>query len=219
MSRARPKSVAPTPASGGWISTSVGSRVASWTSELLRVIRVTDWLSTSTTVASSLRGRSGVPMSTTITRSTPISRATSTGMLSTMPPSTSSRPFTSTGANTAGIDMLARIAWGRWPRRNTTFSPVAISVATARKGMANWSKSRVSLVCTSRLSSNRARFWPWITPSGRPRLPSSRKLRRCLTRKSRSSCLRRKGTSCRGGSSDRACCQSRWVAIFSSSST
>ncbi|MCY1438814.1 hypothetical protein D9M71_550270 [compost metagenome] len=170
-------------------------------------------------MVSSLRERRGVPISTTITRSTPISRATSTGMLSTMPPSTSRRPLTSTGANTAGIDMLARIAWGRWPFWNTTFSPVAMSVATARKGMASLSKSRVSLVCTSRLSSSRARFCPWITPSGRPRLPSSRKLRRCLTRKSRSSCLRRKGISCRGGLSESACCQSMWMAIFSSSST
>ncbi|MNC39350.1 hypothetical protein D3C75_880050 [compost metagenome] len=50
-------------------------------------------------------------------------------------------------------------------------------------------------------------------------LPSSRKLSFCLTRKSRSSCLRRNGTSLRGGASDSACCQSRVVASFSSSST
>ena len=146
-----------------------------------------------------------------------MSRATSTGMLSTMPPSTSSLPSISTGANTAGIDMLARIAWGRWPLRNTTFSPVAISVETARKGIASLSKSRLSLVCTSRLSSTIARFWPWITPSGRPRVPSSRKLIFCLTRKSRSSCLRRNGTSLRGGASDSACCQSISRAMRSSS--
>ncbi len=194
-------------------------RLASCSSELRRVIKVIDWLSTSTTVASCLRSRSGVPMSTTMARSTPISRATSTGMLSTMPPSTNSRPSSSTGANTAGIDMLARITWGRWPRRNTTFSPLAMSVATARNGIGSLSKSRVSAVCASLLSSNSARFWPWITPSGRPRLPSSRKLSFCLTRKSRSSCLRRNGTSLRGGASDSACCQSRVVASFSSSST
>ncbi|MCY1422541.1 hypothetical protein D9M71_382260 [compost metagenome] len=175
------------------------------------------WFITSSTVSRFLRSSSGVPMSTTMTMSTPMPRATSIGTLSVMPPSTSSRPPISTGANTAGIDMLARITWGRWPLPNTTFSPVAMSVVTARNGIASLSKSRVSLVCTSRRSSTIDRFCPWITPSGMPRVPSSRKLSFCLTRKSRSSCLRRKGMSLRGGESESVCCQSRPRAMRSSS--
>ncbi|MOA10364.1 hypothetical protein D3C78_1302500 [compost metagenome] len=182
-----------------------------------RVIRVIDWFITSSTVCRLLRSCSGLPISTAMTTSTPIRRATSMGMLSTMPPSTSSRPPTSTGANTAGIDMLARIACGRWPWSKTTLSPLEMSVATARNGIASLSKSRVSLVCTSRRSSSIDRFWPWITPSGMPSVPSSRKLSFCLTRKSRSSCLRRNGMSWRGGESDSVCCQSRPRAMLSSS--
>ena len=92
--------------------------------------------------------------------------------------------------NAPGMDRMARMACARLPSPSTTAWPVLRSVATARKGMGSLSKSRVSAVCASLLSSSSDRFWPWITPSGRPRLPSSRKLSFCLTRKSRSSCLR-----------------------------
>ena len=49
-------------------------------------------------------------MLTAITTSAPIARTTSTGRLLTSPPSPSTRPPASTGANIPGTDMLARIA-------------------------------------------------------------------------------------------------------------
>ena len=50
------------------------------------------------------------------------------------------RPSDSTGANTPGADRLARIAVVRSPRSMTTRSPVTMSVAMARNGMARSSK-------------------------------------------------------------------------------
>ena len=55
------------------------------------------------------RGNNGVPMFTAMTMSAPIRRTTSTGRLSTSPPSTSNRPPMSTGANTAGTLIDARM--------------------------------------------------------------------------------------------------------------
>ena len=51
------------------------------------------------------------------------------------PPSTSSCPRYSTGANTPGTAMLARIAVVRSPSPMTTAVPVSRLVATARKGV------------------------------------------------------------------------------------
>ena len=68
-------------------------------------------------------------------------RATSTGMLRTMPPSASTLPSCTTGENAPGIAMLARIAVARSPLSSTTISPVTMSVATARNGIGSPSKS------------------------------------------------------------------------------
>ena len=92
------------------------------------------------TVPSVSRPASGVPMLTAMMRSTPIARATSTGRLSTSPPSPRMRPSTSIGANRPGTDMLARSACARSPSRKTTASPLSMSVATARKGIGRPSK-------------------------------------------------------------------------------
>ena len=75
------------------------------------------------------------PTSTTMRMSTPMARAISTGTFSAMPPSTSSRPSRSTGENTPGADMLARMALVRSPESMITASPVSRSVATARNGV------------------------------------------------------------------------------------
>ena len=79
--------------------------------------------------------------STQIITSAPISFATSTGRLFKAPPSTSIFPFHSTGANTPGIDMLARIANGNEPDENTTSLPSTRSTATQRKGIGRLEKS------------------------------------------------------------------------------
>ncbi len=115
---------------------------------------------------SSLSLSSGAPTSTAMTRSAPIALTTSTGTLLTMPPSTSSRPSTRIGANAAGTDMLPRIASARSPRPNTTASPVAMSVATARNGIDRSSNDSVLQVCRVRRRSRVSSFWPWITPRG-----------------------------------------------------
>ena len=78
---------------------------------------------------------------TTMTTSAHISRATSTGMFRTMPPSERTMSFRGTGENAPGIAMLARIAVARSPSFNTTMSPVTMSVATARNGIGSWSNT------------------------------------------------------------------------------
>ena len=60
------------------------------------------WLVMSNAESKPSRRASGKLTSTTISRSTPMLRASSTGRLSTRPPSTSSRPFSSTGVSTPG---------------------------------------------------------------------------------------------------------------------
>ncbi len=152
------KLLKPISPSAGCSSRSASVRVASWRSVLVRVSRVVVWSMMSSTEFSSLADFSGVPISTTMTRSTPMARATSMGTFLLSTPSTSSRPSTSTGAKKPGRARLARIASGRCPWSNTTASPVAMSVATARKGMGRRSKSSISLVCTSRLSSTTPMF-------------------------------------------------------------
>ena len=68
-------------------------------------------------------------------------RATLMGRFSASPPSTNSRPFNSTGANTPGADMLARMAMARSPLSSSTALPVSKSVATARNGVGSKSNS------------------------------------------------------------------------------
>ena len=79
--------------------------------------------------------------STTMSRSAPIDLTTSAGTLFTMPPSTKRCSPLSTGVNTPGTDMLARIASANEPRSSTTSSPVTISAATARNGIGRLSNS------------------------------------------------------------------------------
>ena len=69
---------------------------------------------------------------TTMTTSAQRWRATSTGMLRTMPPSERICLPTMTGANAPGMAMLARIAVAMSPLSSTTIWPLTMSVATAR---------------------------------------------------------------------------------------
>ena len=73
--------------------------------------------------------------------SAPISRTTSTGKLFNAPPSTSVMPFHSTGANTPGMDILARIAIGNEPDESITSCPSTKSTATQRNGIGKVEKS------------------------------------------------------------------------------
>ena len=78
----------------------------------------------------------GSPTSTAMMTSAPMDRATSTGKLSEMKPSTSSSPSRETGAKPPGTAMLANTALEISPSPITTAWPVTISVATARNGSA-----------------------------------------------------------------------------------
>ena len=101
---------------------------------MLRASSCVAWTSRSGGVAGSTRF-------TTITTSAQVSRAMSTGMLRTIPPSARMYLSRVTGANAPGIAMLARMAVARSPLFRTTMSPVTMSVATARYGIGSWSKS------------------------------------------------------------------------------
>ncbi len=76
-----------------------------------------------------------------MTTSAQVSRAMSTGMLRTIPPSARMYLSTVTGANAPGIAMLARMAVARSPLLSTTIWPETMSVATALNGIGSWSKS------------------------------------------------------------------------------
>ena len=113
-----------------------------------------------------------------------------------MPPSTSSRPSISTGANTPGADMLARIAAVRSPRSSTT----ALAGLEVGRDRAERRRQLVEILDRRRPASFRTRricvsLWPWIRPRGTrkspPLTPSGKR-----TRNSRSSCLRRKLSVC-----------------------
>ena len=106
-------------------------------------------------------------MSTAMMTSAPISRITSTGRLLATPPSTRVRPLHSTGEKMAGTAMLARIASASEPLSRTTAAPVLASVAIARNGIDNASKS--SIVATGTVSPARMLviFCPSMKPFGR----------------------------------------------------
>jgi hypothetical protein len=116
-----------------------------------------------------LRLSGGVEMSTAITTSAQTLRAKPIGRLSAMPPSTSSRPSISTGANAPGTDMLARMAWDRLPRLSTTASPVSMSAATARNGIGSFWKSVVPTVGSTSLRRKLSIETPATTPLGSAR--------------------------------------------------
>ena len=169
----------------------------------------TIWLVMSNAEVRPWRLASGKLTSTTMSRSTPMLWASSTGRLSTRPPSTSRRPFTSTGVSTPGADMLARRTVTRSPWPSTTRSPVSRSVASARNGVGNWSKSCTSATRAVASRSTCVILWPCTSPSGSvtPSLgltPSAP-----LARMLRSSCLRRYARSRRGARSRITSCQSR----------
>ena len=145
-----------------------------------------------------------------------MARAISTGMLSAMPPSTSSRPSRSTGANTPGADRLARIALVRSPEPMTTASPLSRSVATARNGVGSRSKSLIRATGSVSRRSICVSPWPWTNPFG-SRIWPARTPSGNFTRKLSSSCLRRSVRSSRGGRSRNASCQLIEVMIFSMS--
>ena len=100
----------------------------------------------------------------TITISAPISRAKSTGTLLETNPSTNKRLSMVTGAKIPGIDILARTANGRLPFFKTTASPVRISVATARNGIGNLSKSLIFATGASKRRSSNIKRCPLTTP-------------------------------------------------------
>ncbi|OPY92337.1 MAG: hypothetical protein A4E73_01232 [Syntrophaceae bacterium PtaU1.Bin231] len=185
-----------------------------WTLRWRRIVRI--WALMAAEDCSTSFGRSGVEMSTAMTTSAPIWRATFTGRLLATPPSTRKRPSLSTGAKTPGMERLARIASARSPDPRTTSSPVTMSDATARKGMLNRSKSRISRTRVSCCLRSRLRFCPWMSPRGTVKRPS-----RCPRSKSILyfwlSSLRRNAISSTGGVSMKASFQERLVTSFSSS--
>ena len=115
---------------------------------------------------------SGVLISTAMIISAPIARTVSIGRLLAMPPSTSIRSPQATGDMIAGIDMLARIAFARFPESSTTFSPVRISAATARNGIPRSSKSSISATCSVSAVRRLLIFWPCTRPGGNLIFPS-----------------------------------------------
>ncbi len=97
--------------SGGAISRSWrGSSRASERCTFCSVRMLIIWVVTPVTVPSVSRPASGVPMLTAMMRSTPIARATSTGRLSTSPPSPRMRPSTSIGREQAPAPTCSRAA-------------------------------------------------------------------------------------------------------------
>ena len=77
-----------------------------------------------------------------------------------------------TGANAPGTAMLARIDSARSPSRSTTMSPFCMSVATARNGIGNRSKSRMPRLRATRYWIVRSTFCVLIRPLGATRRPS-----------------------------------------------
>ena len=121
--------------------TSCGLKLFLCRSESLRTRIASIWLEIDSAESSASRGCKGKLTSDTMRISACIARATLMGRFSANPPSTSRRPFDSTGANTPGADMLARMAIARSPLSITTALPVSKSVATARNGVGSKSKS------------------------------------------------------------------------------
>ena len=126
----------------------------------------TDCASTSTSDTIESRGSSGSVTSLQISTSAPRARASRAGRLRTTPPSIRTFGPSSTGANTLGSAMLARIASGRNPRSSTTAWPVSRSVATAANGMGSRRKSWMPCADqVSRVRSSQMR-WPGTTLLG-----------------------------------------------------
>ena len=102
-----------------------------------------------------------------------------TGKLATNPPSRAIRPSTGQGSKKPGMDMEARSADARLPRRSNRVSPVSMSVATATKGTGKSSKLLTRARAVSWCRVKRRRF-PSTIPKGpveRPRLSKVRRSR------------------------------------------
>ena len=110
---------------------------------------------------------SGEPTLTAITTSGWHSSFTSRmGRLSTRPPSTSLRSPISTGATSPGTAMLARMASARLPSRNTTRSPLPMSVATMASGIGSCSIGRSPRSARTSWLMKSLIFWPPTAPGG-----------------------------------------------------
>ena len=134
---------------------------------LFSVKRLTIWPITATTLLSSSRFKSGVPTFTAMITSAPILRASSTGRLSTRPPSTSRRLPCITGAKTPGTDIEARIAAAKFsPFCNSTRSPLTRSVATAVKGIARLLRSLMWFTTPVSFSKKSVNSWLGTKLSG-----------------------------------------------------
>ncbi len=117
------------------------SHIAIWLSTLFRLAVIDICIRIPVIVPSSLAFIN--PSSETltpITMSAPISKSSSTGKLSTTPPSTASVVSRSAAVKAVGIDMLALRASERDPSLKTIGSPVLTSVAIHLNGMGKSSK-------------------------------------------------------------------------------
>ncbi len=108
---------------------------------------------------------------------TPRWRSTSTGRVLRMPPSSSSRGPSSTGAKAPGKAVVARRAVTRLPRSITTSWPLSMSVAVTTRGTASSSK-----VAGRWWPSHWAKRWPRISPPPGPKSSTSRQEREPATR-------------------------------------
>ena len=114
---------------------------------------------------------------------------TSTGRLSTMPPSTKTRPSSSTAVKTPGTAMLARMAVARFPWSSTCAVPLCRSVATARYGIGKRSKFVMAAERSVASCSRLLNFCPAAMPVP---ILGPRKFNPISKRYRWSSCFRRK---------------------------
>ena len=149
----------------------------------------------------------GVPMLTATRTSAPFFRAVTTGKFSATPPSTRRRPSSSTGAKSPGKAMLARIASATFPFERTIPSPLATSVAVARKGMESLSKSSTSAAGSVRSRRMKFSCCPSTRPVGKAAFPSWMPMT-SFVRNDDSSNFLRNGICLRGTASTNAASQS-----------
>ena len=135
------------------------------------VAALVTWLMIFTRLVSFSLPAGGVPMLTAMRTSAPALRAVITGKFSATPPSTSSRPSISIGAKRPGNAMLARMASATFPRDRTIPSPLATSVAVARKGIGSLSKSSTERRGEGELAEDEVELLPLDEAGGERRLP------------------------------------------------
>ena len=177
-------------------------RVAISARSLARISRLTVCDRTSTTDPISEPERRSLGVQTAMTTSAPMSRATLIGMLAASPPSTSSLPSIPTAGNTPGREIEARIAIGSSPEPSTTASPVAMSVATALKGIARSSKSSMRVRTGVKRRSSFISIWSETAPVG-SRIPAAETPSPAVPGKSACCCFWRKVSLSRSGSGEK----------------